>query len=48
VRRRAAAGDARADVPGVPAAVVDTTGAGDTLRGVLLAARATERFGALA
>jgi sugar/nucleoside kinase (ribokinase family) len=37
-------GDARADVPGVPARVVDTTGAGDAVTGVLVAALAASGF----
>ena len=37
-------GDARADVPGVPARVVDTTGAGDAVTGVLVAALAAAGF----
>ena len=37
-------GDAHADVPGVPARVVDTTGAGDAVTGVLVASLAAEGF----
>lgn len=37
-------GGATADVPGVPAEVVDTTGAGDTVTGVLVAALAGSGF----
>jgi sugar/nucleoside kinase (ribokinase family) len=37
-------GGLRLDVPGVPARTVDTTGAGDTLMGVLLARLAASAF----
>lgn len=37
-------GGLRLDLPGVPARTVDTTGAGDTLTGVLLARLAASRF----
>lgn len=37
-------GEVRANVPGVPARVVDATGAGDALLGVLLARLAASRF----
>ena len=37
-------GEARADAPGVPASVVDTTGAGDAVTGVLVAALAASGF----
>lgn len=37
-------GEVRANVPGVPARTVDTTGAGDALLGVLLAHLAASRF----
>jgi fructokinase len=37
-------GGARADAPGVPARVVDTTGAGDAVTGVLVAALAASGF----
>jgi len=37
-------GELRADVPGVPAQVVSTLGAGDVLTGILLARLATSRF----
>lgn len=37
-------GEAEADAPGVPASVVDTTGAGDALLGVVLAALVTSGY----
>ena len=45
-RRRAAARRGLADAPGVPADAVDTTGAGDVVTGVLVAALATNGFSA--
>jgi sugar/nucleoside kinase (ribokinase family) len=39
-----ARGEATADAPGVPARVVDTTGAGDAVTGVLVAALAAADF----
>jgi ribokinase len=41
-------GAASAEAPGVPAAVVDTTGAGDVVTGVLAAALCTSGFSAQA
>jgi fructokinase len=41
-------GAASADAPGVPADAVDTTGAGDVVTGVLVAALATSGYSAMA